>query len=134
MAGARHFTQLRVWQLGDMLRVEVFRLTSRQVFAAELKTRGQINDAANSVCRNIAEGFGCESHREFARFLEISRRSVNEVVDGLHGAEAQRLLDAADAQPALAVTRRLYPALSRLIAYLRNSDDPRGGSRSRKQR
>jgi hypothetical protein len=29
----------------------------------------------NSVCRNVAEGFGCESHVEFARFLKISRRA-----------------------------------------------------------
>jgi hypothetical protein len=26
-----------------------------------------MNDAADSVCRNIAEGFGCETRREFAR-------------------------------------------------------------------
>jgi len=41
--------------------------------------RDQIQRAAVSVMTNIAEGFDCESHVEFARFLGYSRRSAIEV-------------------------------------------------------
>ena len=67
MPVARHFTELIVWQLGDQHRVEIFRLTKRPAFHADLKLRSQLDDASDSVCRNVAEGFGCKSDREFAR-------------------------------------------------------------------
>ena len=86
MPGARHFTQLIVWQLGDQLRAEVYALTKRRRLQADLKLRSQLDDAVDSVCRNIAEGFGCQSNREFARFLRIARRSLNEVQDELRSA------------------------------------------------
>jgi four helix bundle protein len=78
MRGARHFEELIVWQLSDQLRAETFKLTSRPAFARDLKLHSQTEDAVNSVCRNISEGFG-GSHAEFARYLRISRRSLNEV-------------------------------------------------------
>ena len=76
MSIARHFTELIVWRLGDQHRLEVFRLTKRPGFYADLKLRSQLDDASDSVCRNIAEGLGCKSDREFARFLRIARRSL----------------------------------------------------------
>ena len=86
MAGARHFTDLVVWQLADQLRIETLRFTSRRAFQRDLKLCSQSEDAINSVCRNTAEGFGCATHAEFARFLEIARRSFNELQDCLRGA------------------------------------------------
>ena len=66
MAGAKHFSELISWQLADQLRVEVFKFTSRPDFVRDLKLHSQTEDAVNSICRNISEGFGC-SHAEFAR-------------------------------------------------------------------
>jgi four helix bundle protein len=124
MAGARHFSHMIVWQLGDELRVEVFKLTGRPCFDQNLKARSQIDDAVNSVCRDIAEGFACESHREFARFVSISRRSLNELLDGLRGAVQRGCLSQADLQPSHSLARRLFPAMSRLLAYLRTTPGP----------
>ena len=56
-------------------------MTKRPGFYADLKLRSQLDAASDSVCRNVAEGFGCRSDREFARFLRIARRSLNEVQD-----------------------------------------------------
>ena len=39
-----------------------------------------------SVMANIAEGFDCESHAEFARFLGFARRSAVEVQSLLYAA------------------------------------------------
>jgi four helix bundle protein len=41
--------------------------------------RDQIRRAAVSAMTNIAEGFDCDSKKEFARFLGIARRSAVEV-------------------------------------------------------
>jgi four helix bundle protein len=62
---------------------------------ADSKLRSQLDDAADSVCRNIAEGFGC-GNVEFARFLRIARRSLNEVQDELHSAVLKAHLTEAD--------------------------------------
>ena len=67
----------------------------------------QVEDAANSVCRNIAEGFGCETHIEFARFLEIARRSLNEVQDSLHGAQLKEYVTVAEIAPIRSLSGRI---------------------------
>jgi four helix bundle protein len=123
MRGARHFSDLTIWKLADELRVETFKLTSRPRFARDLKAQSQADDAANSICRNIAEGFGCESHREFARFLEISRRSINELQDIFRGAQLKGYVTVADCAAVRRLFRRLYPALNGMLAYLRRTPD-----------
>jgi four helix bundle protein len=125
MPPARHFSQLIVWNLAEEIRVKVFELTAKPLFAEDYKAKRQGEDAANSVCRNIAEGFGCETHAEFARFLEISRRSLNEVHDVLHGAQLKDYVTAAELAPIRGLSNRIYPAFSRLLAYLRSTPTPR---------
>lgn len=125
MRGARHFTELTVWRLADELRVETLKLTGRPEFARNLKAQTQAEDAANSICRNIAEGFGCETHGQFAWFLRISRRSLNELRDAFRGAEQKGYVTSHDRAPVRALTRRLFPALNRLIAYLDSTPDYR---------
>src|SRR5262245_22402545 len=125
MEPARHYTELIVWQLAEEIRIQVFRLTEKPRFNADFKARGQADDATNSMTRNIAEGFGCDSHAEFARFLEISRRSLNELHDTLHGAELKRYVSASELTPIRQLSRRLYPAYSRFISYLRRTPNVR---------
>jgi four helix bundle protein len=122
MAGARHHTEIIGWQLADRIRVEIFRLTREGTFARDFRLRSQTEDAIDSVCRNISEGFGCGSHAEFARFLEISRRSLNEFTDCLRSAELKRHVTTAQLAPIRKLITRLYPALNRFIAYLRRTD------------
>ena len=77
MRGARHVTELDIWQIADQLRIETFKLTARPAFARDLKTKSQADDAVNSVCRNIAEGFGC-GHIELRGFSKSpGGRSTN---------------------------------------------------------
>ncbi|HEY3157379.1 MAG TPA: four helix bundle protein [Vicinamibacterales bacterium] len=127
MRGARRYEDLIVWQLADRMRVLAFKLTEREAFARDLKLHSQTEDAVNSVCRNIAEGFGCK-HKEFARFLEISRRSVNEVRESFHTAQLKRYVTAREYEPIWRLAHRLYPAYGRLIHYLRTTPDPPEGT------
>ena len=129
MAPVTHYSRLIVWKLAEEIRIKVFELTAEPSFAADFKMKSQGEDAANSVCRNIAEGFGCETHAEFARFLEISRRSLNEVHDVLHGAQLKGYVTASELAPIRSLSNRLYPAFSRLLAYLRSTPTPRRAGR-----
>jgi four helix bundle protein len=127
MSAAHHYSQLVVWKLAEEIRIEVFRLTAKPRFAADFRARSQAEDAANSVCRNIAEGFGCGTHGEFARFLEIARRSLNELHDILHGAQLTQYVTPSELAPIRKLSDRIYPAFSRLLAYLRSTPTPRKG-------
>ena len=69
----------------EVLGVSESPLTKRDPFATDFKLRAQTDDAVDSVCRNTAEGFGC-GDREFARFLRIASRSLNEVQDQFRSA------------------------------------------------
>ncbi len=78
-----NYKELLVWQkamdlvtriyaaTGDFPKHEIFGLTS------------QLRRAAVSIPLNIAEGAGCETDQEFARFLDIALRSSYETVTAL---------------------------------------------------
>jgi four helix bundle protein len=134
MAGARHYSQLRVWKLADELRAVVFGLTAQPKFARDFKAQQQADDAINSVCRNIAEGFGCGTHAEFANFLVYSRRSLNEVRDAIRGARMKEYVTADELQRVSDLVHRLHPALSRFIGYLRRTPDPKRPDKPRPSR
>src|SRR5688572_4906356 len=118
MPGTRHFSELIVWQLADELRVETLKLTDRASFVRDFKLHAQTEDAAHSACRNIAEGFG-GTDPEFAHFLTISRRSLNELQDAFRGAQLKGYVTDQDMVPIRRLLRRLYPAIGGLIAHLR---------------
>src|SRR5262245_62487621 len=125
VSGARHSSDLIAWQLDDELRKGVIATTRKLSWADDRRLRSQTETAMGSVCRNIAEGFGCETHAEFARFLEISRRSLNELHDVLHSARLKKYVTASDVAPIKQLSRRLYPAFSRFITYLKRTPDYR---------
>jgi four helix bundle protein len=79
MALIKRFEDIISWQEARKLVREVYSITSEGAFSRDFGMRDQIQQAALSVMTNIAEGFDCESHIEFARFLGYSRRSAIEV-------------------------------------------------------
>jgi four helix bundle protein len=120
MRGARHFKELIVWQLADRIRTAIYPLTQRLSFVRDNRLRTQTDDAIESVRRNIAEGFGCDSDAEFLRFLVFSRRSLNELFDSLLAAERKGHVRSSDLIEIRAVGRRLHPAMGGLMRHLRN--------------
>lgn len=79
MALIKRFEEILAWQEARKLVKNIYTMTGEGVFAKDFGLRHQIQRAAVSVMANIAEGFDCESHIEFARFLGIARRSAVEV-------------------------------------------------------
>ena len=125
MCGARNFSELVVWQLADELRQQSVKLTGRPTYLRNVSLREQTDDAIDSICRNVAEGFSADTHGQFAWFLRISRRSLNEVQDALLSAQHKQILSPADLAEARILIKRLRPALDRLIDYLERSPKQR---------
>ena len=123
MSGARRYQDLIVWRLGDELRVLVFTFTERAAWQRNQRLHSQTEDAVNSVCRNIAEGFGCK-HKEFARYLQISRRSLNELGDAFRTAHLKGYVTAHEAESVWRLSHRMYPAYAGLIHHLLTTPDP----------
>jgi four helix bundle protein len=86
MALIKRFEDILAWQEARKLMREIYGITREGTLAKDFGLRDQIQRAAVSVMTNIAEGFDCESHVEFARFLGISRRSAIEVQSLLYTA------------------------------------------------
>jgi four helix bundle protein len=86
MALIKRFEDILAWQEARKLVQEIYVFTREGGFAKDFGLRDQIQRAAVSVMANIAEGFDCESHVEFARFLGIARRSAIEVQSLLYAA------------------------------------------------
>jgi four helix bundle protein len=80
----RRYMKLEVWQRGMDLFERVF-AASKGV--ADFKLRSQINDAAQSVSSNIAEGYCRRSLPEYIQFLYVAKGSLGECLTraiGLH--------------------------------------------------
>ena len=86
MALIRKFEDIIAWQEARKLVADIYRLTGTGALAKDFGLRDQIQRAAVSAMTNIAEGFDCESKKEFARFLGIARRSAVEVQSLLYAA------------------------------------------------
>ena len=80
--GARTFREVIAWQLARELRQTLRPFWCRAESARDYGLCEQLRDAARSVTSNIAEWFPC-SHVEYARFLEIASRSLEEIEDRL---------------------------------------------------
>jgi four helix bundle protein len=80
------FRNLVCWQLSYELKCDVFAITATGDAARDFKYRDQVRDSTASAPRNIAEGFGRYTPKEFARFLGYARASLietqNHLIDG----------------------------------------------------
>lgn len=74
----REFQDLDVWQKAHHLTLQIYRATRNFPRAEEFSLTNQIRKSAVSVCANIAEGKKKKT-RDFARFLQISHGSLEEV-------------------------------------------------------
>ena len=75
----RGYMNLIVWQKA----MELFELVWRIAFQAsqiDFKLRSQLADAAQSICANIAEGYGRRSINEYIQFLYYALGSLAETM------------------------------------------------------
>jgi len=72
------FQDLEIWQMAIELGNQLFDIADILERKHLYRFAEQVRSAGMSMSNNIAEGSGCTSNKEFARFLDISRRSVFE--------------------------------------------------------
>lgn len=74
----QRFTEIKVWQRGHSLTLEIYRLTLGFPVAERYGLLSQLRRAAASVPTNIAEGSKRTGRHDYARFLNIAEGSLVE--------------------------------------------------------
>jgi four helix bundle protein len=111
--------KLRAWHLARELALAVRRasLTFPRKGYASLRT--QITRAAESIVFTIAEGCGAASQPEFARFLDMSIKSANEIEAQLELARDYEVLNSSAWQTmtnrVVVLRRMLYALRSKVL-------------------
>jgi four helix bundle protein len=123
MPGVSRFEDLVAWQLAVQLRQLVGRYCEKPGIKRNFKFHDQLADAAASAPRNIAEGFGRKSHREFSRFAYIARGSEHEVLNSLVEAHQKGLITDEELDRGDHAVRKALKVLNGLINYLNSTPD-----------
>lgn len=72
------FEDFEMWKKASEVSDHLFLLADKLTDMKKYRFSEQLNGAALSITNNIAEGSGSFSDKDFANFLNISRRSVFE--------------------------------------------------------
>ena len=75
----KSFREMEVWQKAMILTDCVYDLVATFPQTERYALGDQLRRAAVSIPSNIAEGFGRETHKDFAHFLSVARGSLYEV-------------------------------------------------------
>lgn len=78
-----NFRQLRVWQEGKKLAVDIYKLTNIKNFNNDYKFQSQIRSAAVSIPSNIAEGDELGTNKQSIKFFFIAKGSAAELITQL---------------------------------------------------
>ena len=73
------FRNLKVWEKGHQLTLEVYKATKRFPLDERYGLISQMRRSSASIPTNIAEGCGRPNKKELKRFMEISMGSASEL-------------------------------------------------------
>ena len=113
------FQDLRVWQLGQDLAVDVY---SSFKNCNDFSFVDQIERAVVSISNNIAEGSERSTSVEFARFLDIAKGSCGEVRSMLILANKLDYLPKSQTDSKIELTYQISKQLASFAQYLRKQD------------
>ncbi len=86
------FEQLDIWKEANKVSDVLFDYADIADEKRLYKFAEQLRAAAMSISNNIAEGSGSFSNKDFANFLNISRRSVFECANILHIFQRRKII------------------------------------------
>lgn len=120
----RGYKKLRVWQDAVDLYVLINKVCSK-IAMHNLKTSSNLIDAANSISRNIAEGYGRRSKKEYLNFLNYSLGSCAECHSGYYSFYKAELITEETYEQIDQLHYKVENQLIKLIESLqsKNSDD-----------
>ena len=124
---ARTLDELLVYRYALLACAAVYALLERPKVRADWDLRVQLAAASAAVPGNIAEGFGQQSDRQFARYLFIARGSAHEVRSHLAVAHGRQCISDEEAAHLQNKYEEIARMLTGLIKYLRASDRKQRG-------
>jgi four helix bundle protein len=80
---SQDYHQLDIWNRAMDYAASIYEFTANLPSEEKYNLSSQLRRAAVSAPLNIAEGSGCSTNVEFARFLGYAYRSLKEAVTGL---------------------------------------------------
>ena len=90
------FEKLDIWKDAMELSDVLFDYCDKADDLRKYKFAEQLRAAVMSISNNIAEGSGSFSDKEFANFLNISRRSIFECANILHIFERRKIITSSE--------------------------------------
>ena len=124
----RDFRHIRAWQRAHALSLAINDLSRDFGRKGEADLRHQLTKAARSIAANIVEGCGAATHKEFARYLDMSIKSANETEYHLLDAHDRGLISEADwrkySDETIAVRKMIY---GYRLTVLRDEGGPKRG-------
>jgi four helix bundle protein len=118
----RGYQKLRVWQ--DSISLFTLILEDFKGFSFEFKKiASQQMAAADSIHRNIAEGYCRRSIREYVQYLYVALASLGETVSGLFASKAGNLISQEQFERLDSLCYKLENELIRLIKSLEEKKD-----------
>ena len=124
MAGWKHFREIAAWQHARALKIKADAFLRQPQFKREYKYCDQLKDSARSAPRNIAEGFGRFSNKQFANFVTIAKGSEAEVLNHFIDAHDQGLITDKELREGEHAAMKAMKAAVGLIKHLEDSADP----------
>ncbi|MBI3848700.1 MAG: four helix bundle protein [Verrucomicrobia bacterium] len=117
----RGYQQLRVWQ--DAIEYYAMTCPVFRAFPYELKrVASQAIASADSVHRNIAEGYCRRSLREYLQFLNFALGSLGETVSGLYAYRKAQQLGELDFDRLNSLAYKLENGLLKLVESLERKE------------
>jgi four helix bundle protein len=118
MAGYR---DLKVWQLGVELAIEIYRLTGSFPKNEQYGLTRQLRRAAVSIASNIAEGHARKSQVELRRYLNIAKGSLAELETQLIIAKELGFSSAADIETVMSMAEKESRMISGLMRSIEST-------------
>lgn len=116
------FEDLEIWKRSRELIKVIYKVSASAKFSKDWGLKDQITRASVSVMSNIAEGFDSGSKPEFARFLNISRRSISEIQSQAYIALDQEYLSHDEFDLIYKESEAIRRMITSFIKYLRRSN------------
>jgi four helix bundle protein len=128
--GFKRFTEIEAWQLSMKLLAELDAVLERSTDVAYRSFCHETRNAIESVPRNIAEGFGRYTRRDFARFVAIAKASLLETQTNLIIARSRKLVTEQEFEQLWELSEHTVAKTTALLTSLRGATrrDPPGSA------
>jgi len=133
MATIRKHEQLIVWQLGQQISQRVAEILNHSPARGDRNYCSELQEAADAISANIAEGFDRYRLPQFRYFLEIANGSLGETSTRLRQGFARKLFNECDFNELMLLCRRTRTLLAPLIVSV-EAQGPGNAKRSTRAR